>query len=312
MRLRLIALVALVGCGSAVSVTPRPETAPARGRLEAEQGPPGEPADPPSLEGRVAWHDGFDAKGWNALLNRGSTGGRDPSALAWGHSQMQGEYSARLVTSPRRAGRRAIRFEWRDGLPIENNTSKKAFLWAPPAPQPDVERWWGFSMFVPSHGMKRDTKAEILAQWHGTRDERLGEAPRNPAISLGVKRDNLQLSWIYDERRVTPPRFRDWDRGTVRFGELPKDRWIDFVFHIRWDPFGDGLLEAWMDGKKQVDAEDIPLGFNDDKGPFFGIGIYKWPAESDHRKRVVYFDEVRCAGPDGSYEQVVPRSSEGG
>ena len=54
-----------------------------------------------------------------------------------------------------------------------------------------------------------------------------------------------------------------------------------------------------------------PNAFNDAKGPFFKMGLYKGWRDPDKRgdavsQRVLYHDEFRMGGPDASYEDVAP------
>ena len=78
-------------------------------------------------------------------------------------------------------------------------------------------------------------------------------------------------------------------------------RWIDFVFRVQFDCCGGaGRLEIWRHDLgdpagyvKVADVPDISLGFNDAFAPFFGVGIYKFPGDSDHYKREVFVDNVK-------------------
>ena len=216
----------------------------------------------------------------------------------------QGDYSAKVVESPVREGKYAIRFEWRAENFKGSNVSKKASLFSGREPTAKEERWWGFSLYLPAQGMEKDSQSEILAQWHETPDK--GEPWRNPPLTLSHNGGNLQVSWLYDRRKITPPPPWKWDRTTVKIGPAPKDRWIDWVWHIKWDPFGKGVLEVWMDGKKVVDARDISIGMNDERGNYAGIGLYKYSGKSDHAARVIYFDEVRAGSAQATYADVAP------
>ena len=82
------------------------------------------------------------------------------------------------------------------------------------------------------------------------------------------------------------------------------------MFHVKWSHKSDGLLEVWKDGKLVV-RKTGPNTYNDKRGPFLKMGIYKpqWkskPELSKVTKRVIYFDEVRVGDASASYEDVVP------
>jgi hypothetical protein len=42
----------------------------------------------------------------------------------------------------------------------------------------------------------------------------------------------------------------DTGRYEITLGPLVKNRWYDFVYHVRWSSASDGFMEAWMNGKK--------------------------------------------------------------
>jgi acetyl esterase/lipase len=253
----------------------------------------------------LIWEDGFESGGWQAQINSGSAAGSLSDVPQWFQSMNQSDYSARAVTSPVRAGKYAMRFEWRaENYVRGSNTSKKATLLTGKEPTCREERWWGFSMYCPSEGMQKDSKPEILVQWHSTPDK--GEAWTNPPLALRNLDDQLTVTWIHDTRKITPDGWRDWDWKRAPIGAAPKDRWVDWVWHIKWDPWGKGLLEVWMDGKKVVDEKEIAIGMNDDVGNYMGVGLYKYEGTSDHARRVVYFDEIRGGNAQATYADVAP------
>lgn len=200
----------------------------------------------------LIFEDGFESGGWRALTNSGSTAGTVATAPPWYQSMNQGDYSAKAVTTPApREGKYSVRFEWQAAnYEKGSNTSKKATLLTAKEPTCREERWWGFSMYLPSKGMEKDSKPEILVQWHSTPDK--GEAWTNPPLSFSNSNDQLSVSWIYDTRALTPDGWRDWDRKGARLGPTPKDRWVDLVFHIKWDPWGQGPaggVDGWQKGR---------------------------------------------------------------
>ena len=85
--------------------------------------------------------------------------------------------------------------------------------------------------------------------------------------------------------------------------------WTDWVVHARWSFRDDGLLEIWKDGEKIIEQHG-PNTYNDQRGMYFKIGIYKppWdkPVKSDVDRRVVVHDEIRIAGPGARYADVAP------
>lgn len=250
-----------------------------------------------SLE--TIWDYDFEG-GWDAERTYCSWSKRNIGAKKWDWAQMQGEWAAEVVNDPVNAGNKVVRFEWRrgEGGDCDQNSKKKAHLYGATS---DINKayYWSFDLFFPTEGMELDSKAEIVIQWHGKPDDDCGrafcEGRRNPPLAVDIKRDELTVTWIYDVRNYTPAGFKDWDRQTINLGKVPKDRWINLEFYIDWDPFGAGALVVWMDGEKVIDKRNIPIGFNDNRGPFLGFGFYKYGYESDHEKRINYFDNIKQA-----------------
>jgi hypothetical protein len=108
-------------------------------------------------------------------------------------------------------------------------------------------------------------------------------------------------------------------RRTVGSYGSDKGTWVDWAFRVRWDhrtdaAGGDGRLEVYENGKL-VHAYDGPIGTNDaTAGPYFKWGLYKWAwnpgstpdVPSRTTRRVVFHDEYRAAGPDGSLALISP------
>lgn len=174
--------------------------------------------------------------------------------------------------------------------------------------KPGVDYWYGFSVFLPNDYVA-DPIWEIVAQWHAVPDKSLGEIDVNPPIALHSEKGKWKVSTIWDSRQVTTKDYegsRDYDLGNYKRGA-----WTDFVFHIKWSPHSDGLLEVWKDGQNVVSTKG-PIGYNDAVGPYFKFGLYKgWRDRSSPAgvvsTRTLYHDAIRVAsGPNAKYEDVAP------
>ena len=94
-------------------------------------------------------------------------------------------------------------------------------------------------------------------------------------------------------------------------GPVDKNKWNDWVFHIRFSYKSDGILEIWKN-KVKVFSMSGPNSFNDQHYPYFKIGIYKWgwngwASYSPEDKRVLYVDEVRIGNRNSNLNEVSPR-----
>ncbi|MBN1125540.1 MAG: polysaccharide lyase [Sedimentisphaerales bacterium] len=174
------------------------------------------------------------------------------------------------------------------------------------------EYWYGFSIYLPGDYLP-DKIWEIVAQWHGVPDFDIGENWRNPVMALSTTNGQWNLLYRWDAKKNT---FESGQRkydGSQSFdlGPYQTERWTDWVVHVKWSFKDDGLLEIWKDGKKLI-HEIGPNTFNDKSGPYFKMGLYKGWKDPDRpsdrvSKRLLYHDEFRMAGADGSYGIVVPR-----
>ncbi|OWY64767.1 hypothetical protein B7486_45510 [cyanobacterium TDX16] len=222
----------------------------------------------------------------------------------WG-TEFHYEYSAQLVNSPVRAGKQAVKFLLKkedtriDGV-------KRAELRLGEVP-PDSEIWYGFSVFLPSD-YQQDPSSEIIAQWHDLPDKNLGETWKSPALSLSTKDGRFILNRKWDSKRVTVvPEGKE----TIDLGLYQTGKWTDFVFHVKWSSNSNGRLKVWQDGKLVV-RRNGPNNYNDARGPYLKIGIYKgdwknYPDKSTVSERELYYDEVRVGDANARYKDIAPR-----
>ncbi|AFY86261.1 polysaccharide lyase [Chroococcidiopsis thermalis] len=222
----------------------------------------------------------------------------------WG-TELCCNYSAEIVNSPIRAGNQAIKFT----LKKEDARLygvKRAELKLGEVP-PDSEIWYGFSVFLPSD-YQQDPSSEIIAQWHDLPDKNLGEKWKSPALSLSTKDGKFILNRKWDSKRVTVvPEGKE----VVDLGLYQTGKWTDFVFRVKWSSGSNGRLEVWQDGKLVV-SRNGPNNYNDARGPYLKIGIYKgdwknYPDKSTISERELYFDEVRVGDANARYEDIAPR-----
>jgi hypothetical protein len=173
-----------------------------------------------------------------------------------------------------------------------------------PVPVKGKDTWYGFSIYLPgSH--ERDSFGEHLAQWHAIPDP--GESHGNPPVALLVK-DGQWVMYV-TSNQTQPTRKSNQRQDSYQFGPHDKGKWTDWVFRIRWSYNGDGIVQVWKNGKQVLNRAG-PNCYNDNKMPYFKMGIYKskWRNKvGDVTERTVYHDEFRMAGHDASYSDVAPR-----
>ncbi|MFG2195987.1 polysaccharide lyase [Streptomyces sp. NPDC048639] len=203
-----------------------------------------------------------------------------------------GEPQARVAKAPDpvRAGEYSSRFELRKDDPAINGGTRSElsgdFL--------DGEQWYGFSTYLKD--WDPDQASDIVTQWHQHWD-----VGSSPPLSINTRKGHWEIS-----------QNREDHQEQTDLGAYETNKWTDWVIHVKWSSGDDGVLQIWKDGKPVEGFEDRkgPNTYNDDRGNYMKIGIYKWPwsqgKPSDTDRRVLFHDEVRVMGEDGSYEAVAP------
>jgi len=224
----------------------------------------------------------------------------------WG-KELGCDYSAQVVTEPVRAGKYAVRFELHKDDPIVAN-SRRAELTLKREPKVKVERWYGFSIFLPED-YQQDPTPEIVTQWHASPDRDDGEVWRSPPLAVQTQGGNWNISWRWDADRIMK-RNRPDGAKSENLGKYETGVWTDWVFHVKWSWESDGLLEVWKNGKKVIHYEG-PIGYNDKRGVYFKTGIYKWVWKTTRERdpsttttRITYVDEVHIGSEKAAYRDV--------
>lgn len=128
--------------------------------------------------------------------------------------------------------------------------------------------------YLVSYDMRVDTPLPITGyivagQWHATEDP--GDRPTSPPFSIEICRSDLVAKTrsiaqrSYTGSPVTVERFR--------LRNIVAGRWYRIAYTIRFSPTA-GRLFLWIDDV-QVYAGAIPIGFNDERGPYFKFGVYR-------------------------------------
>jgi len=205
---------------------------------------------------------------------------------------MQIPESGMVVMDPENPRNQVMQFHWRNAPHpgIDGNTQRKAHLFAGFG-LPKQEEIWAFRAYFPARGMESDRWSEILVQWHAQPDR--FESSARPPLAMDNRNDRLTVTWLHDPRRFTPPGSQNHSTGSADLGPTAKDAWIQFVFHIKWDPHGAGILRVWRDRRLVVDRRAIGIGYHDEVGPYFGVGMYKFENRSQHAGRTVLFDDIK-------------------
>jgi hypothetical protein len=167
--------------------------------------------------------------------------------------------------------------------------------------------WYGFALKLPAnYNALISNQGEVQAQWHASEDA--GEAALNPVIALYFEDGRYRLGMIGDSRQGAAL-VKPYETST--FGVVPNSvsfdpilgAWQRFVLHVVWNPQKTppaGLVQFWRNGVSIVNQPTRQIGFNDIRGPYMKIGMYKsaWKdaavrAGDPVSTRTIFHDEIR-------------------
>ena len=235
--------------------------------------------------------------------------------------------SGRVDVAPADAqnGNQSLRVEWRESDVVPgSNPSRHAeikttpFAWSSPLDSPatpKLEQWLGFRIYIDSQTLGPSAKPVVLMQYHDLPDA--DEGYRNPIVALSYVNGRFEYGWKGDSKTVTPKVDGKWiytqsggmDLGAARIGNaVNRSGWNTFVFHHKFDPFGQGSVEIWCNDT-YISRQNIQLGYNDKIGPYLKIGFYWYKANQpvpDAAPRVAWFDDIKLGNGQATYLDVRP------
>jgi hypothetical protein len=205
------------------------------------------------------------------------------------HQQFGTPYAFTVTTDPEDSNNKVGRFELRMDDPITSNGKRTEVLFPP---QETHDRWYSYSVYLPSEDFQKDRDNDILNQWHQSK-------AGSPTTSFRVKNDRFLV-----RSGNTKASRKDYDLGPAT-----KDTWHEFVFHIVHSPGVDGLVEVWHNGKKVLTRKGGNM-YDIDQYPRWKIGIYKasWAKRTtDTQRRVIYFDNIKLGDQSADYSKMTSR-----
>lgn len=197
--------------------------------------------------------------------------------------------SLTVVTSPVRSGKHAARTLLRASDPEVSRGQRAEFSDGKKLTTIEMEKdyWYGLSIFIPNEFVAPTKTNAVLFQWH---TQQGGPSPVLAIRAIG--NDWLITGNATEKKRV--------------LARMPfeKERWTDWVVHVRWSAENKGFWTIWKDGVEVVNERDIITQYPEALGPYAKFGQYHSVGEVP--QNVVYFDEYRVADSTGSYATVAP------
>jgi hypothetical protein len=98
-------------------------------------------------------------------------------------------------------------------------------------------------------------------------------APKPGPFGISLAGGRLSLVTRADPRATTTARLDGIERFSMPHPSAGE--WHDVVLRMRLDPWGNGRLTFWLDGVQRYDSGAIPVGYNDQGGPYAKFGLYR-------------------------------------
>jgi hypothetical protein len=243
----------------------------------------------------IIFHEGFE----NGIIPYGQPG------HVWKPVNID---SGTIVQSYVRSGQSALRLKLNYDDNWGKNPSSELSLVKPGVKNPPVgsEFWYAISIYLPQN-FQPSGNSTIITQFFPVPDADLGESwKRHPVFALSIKGDQFKITIRADANPVTIINSKYDVKKTISIGPWPKNKWTNFVFHIKWSYKQDGILRVWKDDKLVV-SHDGPNCFNDKVGPAWKIGPYEWYWRKGPNLttiREIYYDEIKIGDATTSYSEI--------
>lgn len=216
--------------------------------------------------------------------------GSEPFSTAYNKEVGTWDYALQFVSDPVYQGNYCARFEVRADQPLiaEGKRSEVSIIrWA--EGQLTNSAWYSFAVYFPSVGYEYDHTHDVISQWL--------DYPDGSPIRLLTKGNQISME-VGNAKG---------EKINFEIGELTKDTWHEFVFHIIHSPVSNGLIELWHNNKLIVNYQ----GGNqyNTSLPKWKIGLHKASFEygtSGVTRRIIYFDNIRVSDERASYQHMKP------
>ncbi len=218
----------------------------------------------------------------------------------WSTRRLLKPYSAVIQSDIVRVGTNACRFEIRPGDRVSQGLRAELRDWYN-APF-DIDIWYGFSTYLPAVFDPPSGTGVVLAQWHDQAE--IGDPSGKPPLAIRYLDGTLRFTGAFSEVASHKPE-RQYVFHTV--SGIAHDKWLDFVFRVKWSRTGDSHIEAFLDAQPLF-RFDGPLGYrNQIKGPYFKFGAYA--SDDINAPLVVYHDNYSRADCFGAVDPAVLHTS---
>jgi hypothetical protein len=137
----------------------------------------------------------------------------------------------------------------------------------------------------------------ILGQVHHRNDA--GESGGSPPFAIEVNDGVMRVIYRTSTEKIrtsNPSPKTLWKDD----GQIERGHWYDVKAEIKFDPFGNGLVNMWVDGQQIISYKGA-LGYNDDDGGYLKMGVYR---RASSETVAVKYDNIQMV--EGTTSKVTP------
>jgi len=177
------------------------------------------------------------------------------ASVACGFIDQQKAPGRASLVSPGRSGGTALRLVTQpgDNNVVGSGDMERADIYLPQAVSwgyQGQEQWWAHSVLFPTDFALPTWQMYVIADFHHT-------GPTGQA--------NMQLNFTNPSRLEI--RINGQGRSVRQdIGPITKNRWYDFVYHVKWSSGADGFFDAWVNGVRKLAYQGPTL--------YTGLGTY--------------------------------------
>lgn len=200
-------------------------------------------------------------------------------------------YSGQVVADPVQAGNLVARFELRHGDPRVRSGNRAEIRETTFMAPFGEELWYRFRTLIPEEWPDQNVRC-VIAQWHSVPDWMRGEVWRSPVLAIEYRDKAFVVRICHSNERIQEDNSVRSNNKTRLYKSADlaqKGRWHDFVIQVHWSWESDGYLNVWIDGQQVVSYKG-PVGYWDEEGPYFKMGIYR---DETHDTFILYHDDYR-------------------
>ncbi len=222
-------------CASATTTTPAPNPTP-----EPNPDPTPTPGPTPGNGSSVVWVGDFETN----------------SRSQWSHTQMVSADRLAVVTSPSRQGRYALKATVRKGDDPINASGNRNELVRMTREPVNSEYYYRFSTMFDASFPSAKTW-QLFTQWHHEGNS------GSPPVEFYVYGEEIRLNIGGNPGTIV------WRTPLVR------NRWLDFIFHVKWSPDSKvGFVELYLDGKLVMPKRFIATQYKGQLN-YLKVGLYR-------------------------------------